>query len=1099
MSYTPDDVKERLKKEISIQRLAEARGIKLRRVGKELIGLCPFHDDRNPSLNIDPVKNVWSCKGACGEGGDVIRWVARTEGVSDGHAIALLKRDYAPSSGPVVKQSTVPKLPCPVTLGAEDRAVLLEVVRFYGETLRETVEAKRYLEKRGLKSAEMLERFHLGFSDRMLGPALPDRNRLAGAEVRGQLERLGIVRTSGHEHLRGSLVIPVMNLEGDVVQMYGRKINDNLRTGTDYHLYLPGPMRGVWNEEAFVASKEIILCESLIDALTFWCAGHRNVTASYGVNGFTKDHGAAFERHGTKRVYIAYDGDEAGNKAAVKLAVELIETGVECFRVEFPKGMDANEYALKVTPAARSLGVLLNRASWLGKGQRPASRVAVPEMVAPSVVAQPEIVAAAKEEQAAKEKMIEPAAAGPVIEAAEREQVVEEESIMAEIEAQSQSQIEAAAVAPVEAAPELSPAAIPDHVLPLAAVLPPVAAMPPQVANKLDVQTEVRGEDVMMWFGDREYRVRGLAANTSTALLKVNLRILGVNVHGDMALHVDTLDLNAARQRMAFSKQAAEELGIKEGIIAHDLGQVWMKLEELRDEQIKEALAPKEQAVKLTDEERGAAMELLRDPRLLERIVEDFARCGVVGEETNKLVGYIGVVSRHLRDPLAVIVQSSSAAGKSSLMDAVLAFVPEEQRVQYSAMTGQSLFYMGETNLKHKVLAIVEEAGAQRASYALKLLQSEGELTIASTGKDPVSGRHITHEYRVEGPVMIFLTTTAIDIDEELLNRCLVLTVNEDREQTQAIHRIQREAQTIEGLLRRKDRDDLLRLHRNAQRLLQPVSVVNPYALSLTFHDGQTRTRRDHTKYLTLIHAIALLHQHQRPRLTRDYKGKPFEYIEATLNDIAIANRLTAEVLGRSLDELPPQTRRLLLLVDAMVKAECKRQKIERTEYRFSRREVRAATGWGDTQLRLHLGRLEELEYLLAHRGGRGQSFVYELVFAVEGDGSRPAMPGLIDVETLGGHRYDGNLAGVKGGFAGLESENAGSTRGQNGGVAGGARGALSPMPIGVPASFYEDVLKITTAGDEAGKNHVVAVPPHRSNGSLNGNGHNAGVTTWPA
>ena len=81
----------------------------------------------------------------------------------------------------------------------------------------------------------------------------------------------------------------------------------------------------------------------------------------------------------------------------------------------------------------------------------------------------------------------------------------------------------------------------------------------------------------------------------------------------------------------------------------------------------------------------------------------------------------------------------------------------------------------------------------------MKLLQSEGELTIASTGKDPVSGKHVTHEYRVKGPVMIFLTTTAIDIDEELLNRCLVLTVNEDRAQTQAIHRLQRESQTSKG------------------------------------------------------------------------------------------------------------------------------------------------------------------------------------------------------------------------------------------------------------------------------------------------------------
>jgi hypothetical protein len=490
-------------------------------------------------------------------------------------------------------------------------------------------------------------------------------------------------------------------------------------------------------------------------------------------------------------------------------------------------------------------------------------------------------------------------------------------------------------------------------------------------------------------------------------------------------------------------------------------------------------------------------MELLRDPKLLDRIVEDFARCGMVGEETNKLVGYLGVVSRHLEAPLAVIVQSSSAAGKSSLMDAVLAFVPEEQRVQYSAMTGQSLFYMGETDLQHKVLAIVEEAGAQRASYALKLLQSEGELTIASTGKDPVSGRHITHEYRVKGPVMIFLTTTAIDIDEELLNRCLVLTVNEDRAQTQAIHRVQREAQTIEGLLRRRDRDDLLRLHRNAQRLLKPVSVVNPYARELTFLDGQTRTRRDHTKYLTLIRAVALLHQHQRPRRRVEHNGKTIEYIEVALDDIAVANRLTAEVLGRSLDELPPQTRRLLLLVDAMVAAECRRQRIERTEYRFTRREVRAATGWGDTQLRLHLGRLEELEYLLAHRGGRGQSFVYELVFSLEGDGSRPGMPGLIDVVTLGGCRYDGNLAGVKAGFAGLESENAGPKRGQNVGVAGGSRGDSSSMSIVVPGTFYEDALKNTTGGRADGP-PVVVVPSHPGNGSMNGAGH-ARAAQWPA
>jgi hypothetical protein len=548
--------------------------------------------------------------------------------------------------------------------------------------------------------------------------------------------------------------------------------------------------------------------------------------------------------------------------------------------------------------------------------------------------------------------------------------------------------------------------------------------------------------------------VRGLAKNLSYELLKVNVLVSSTNLRGEGGFHVDTLDLYSARQRTVFIKQASEELGIKEEIIHRDLGRVLLKLEELQDEQIKRALEPEEKQVQLSEEEYAEAIELLRSPRLLERIVADFERCGVVGEETNKLVGYLAAVSRLLDSPLAVMVQSSSAAGKSSLMEAVLAFVPEEQRIQYSAMTGQSLFYMGEQDLKHKVLAIAEEEGAARASYALKLLQSEGSLTIASTGKDPTTGRLITHEYRVEGPVMIFLTTTAIDIDEELLNRCMVLTVNESREQTQAIHRMQREAQTLEGLLRKREREELLKLHRNAQRLLKPVFVANPYARELTFLDSQTRTRRDHTKYLALIRSVALLHQYQRTKKTASYNGKPLEYIEVTLDDIAVANRLAHEALGRSLDELPPQTRSLLLLVDEMVTKVCEEQKIARSEYHFSRREVRQYTGWGDTQLRVHLSRLEQMEYLLVHRGGRGQSFVYELVFERQEDSSKPMLAGLIEVEKLKNCNYDVNLAGAR-------SQSAGATRPQSGPVAARLRGEESPATARETIALPLDLGKI--------------------------------------
>src|ERR1019366_2356502 len=293
----------------------------------------------------------------------------------------------------------------------------------------------------------------------------------------------------------------------------------------------------------------------------------------------------------------------------------------------------------------------------------------------------------------------------------------------------------------------------------------------------------------------------------------------------------------------------------------------------------------------MNEAEQIEALALLKSPELLARIVADFDACGLVGEATNKLAGYLAATSRKLDAPLAILVQSSTAAGKSSLMDAVLAFVPQEERIRYSAMTGQSLFYMGQTNLKHKILAIAEEEGASRASYALKLLQSEGELTIASTGKDAATGNLVTHEYRVEGPVMIFLTTTAIEIDEELLNRCLVLSVDKARAQTEAIHRLQRTRRTLDGLRAKQGKAHLIRLHQNAQRLLRPLAVVNPYADRLTFLSDKTRARRDHEKSLTLIHTIALLHQHQRLVKTMIDSGQAVEYVEVTADDIHEANR----------------------------------------------------------------------------------------------------------------------------------------------------------------------------------------------------------------
>ena len=555
---------------------------------------------------------------------------------------------------------------------------------------------------------------------------------------------------------------------------------------------------------------------------------------------------------------------------------------------------------------------------------------------------------------------------------------------------------------------------------------------------KLDIPTEISEHEVIITLDDRRYRVRGLSKNLSYDVLKVNL----LASKGD-AFHVDKLDLYSARQRGAYLKQMKVELSMRESLAKADLGRVLLKLEELQDEQIQAALAPKEETPRMTSEERQSALGYLKRPDLLAAIEEDLGRVGIVGEGVNKLLVYLAGISRKLEKPLAVLVQSSSSAGKSTLIDSVLSLMPEEERIQYSAMTGQSLFYMGERSLKHKILAISEEEGAEKALYALKLLQSEGKLSIASTGKDPQSGRLVTEEYHVEGPAAIVTTTTAIDIDEEFQNRCIVLGVDEGKAQTEAIHRAQREAETLRGMVATKEKAELRKLHQNLGRLIEPMLVVNPFAEYLSYPSHLTRTRRDHTKYLGLIRTIALLHQHQRPKKTCEVRGRQHGYIEVMLPDIEAANRLAHEVLGRRLEELPPQTVRLLGKIYDMAEGVCERLEMDLMDFRFSRRDIREYTGWGNTQLKMHLARLEDLEYLIVHQGTRGRMFLYELMWAGEGREGERFVMGLIPVDHLK-LAYDKKKSGVNGQKSGQTFEKSPPSRPQVGGVSGGGRGELS-------------------------------------------------------
>ncbi|MBD2821840.1 toprim domain-containing protein [Xenorhabdus sp. 42] len=939
MAHKPEPDLAHLKQSVSLLGLVRQQGRPLKKRGADYVLRCPFHAEKTPSMVITPAKNLYHCFG-CGAAGSVLDWIIQTEGVSLNAGIKRLRALAGlPEMDNAVNTSSLAATPQPrqklADLDDDGQALLRQVVEFYHQNLLESPEAAEWLAKRGLNHPELVSHFKLGYAGNhgIGGSAglLPSKSSKEGQQLRDKLAGLGVLRASTRQdHFRGCVVVPVLGWaesanvanRGRVLQLYGRRTQPDYKVLKDSpkHLYLPSPLAGVWNEAAMQASAEIILCEALIDAMTFWCAGFRHVIAAYGVNGFGREHLDALQYHGVKRVLIAFDRDEAGDRGAEQVAADLLEVGIEAWRVQFPPGMDANDYALKSGNAEHALGLALQQAVWLGQGNAPGA-VFSHELPATSAVTE--------KPHSANEGRTSSLAAQPVLD-----------------------------VAPVPC------------------------------------ERTAAGE-LLMKSGPRVWRVRGMKPSPVPDVMKVNVQ---VRDETSGLFHVDTLDMYHARHRQNYISTAAQELECELSVIKREAGRVLLMLEQQQDaQQQAEAEVSGSTAVTVSAEEEADALALLKSPDLAARIVSDMAACGVVGESTNLLTGYLAAVSRKLDKPLAVLIQSSSAAGKSSLMDAVLNLMPDEERIQYSAMTGQSLYYLGETSLQHKILAIAEEEGVRQAAYALKLLQSDGELKIASTGKNEQSGELVTREYKVQGPVMLMLTTTAIDVDEELLNRCLVLTVNESREQTQAIHAMQRHRQTLEGLLADSEKGYLTQLHQNAQRLLRPLKVVNPYAHQLTFLSDKTRMRRDHMKYLTLIQAIALLHQYQREVKKANHRGQVIEYIEVIQDDIVLANQLAHEVLGRTLDEMPPQTRKLLLLIQDMVREQAQRQHCQPNEIRFTRRDIRDFTHWSDSQLKNHCQRLTEMEYLLLHGGSRGHLLRYELLWDGEDNGAAH-LCGLLDV-----------------------------------------------------------------------------------------------------
>jgi hypothetical protein len=763
-----------------------------------------------------------------------------------------------------------PEITTPPRAVAPERAALLleRAVAIYEKKLTPSSTGGIFLLKWGIVEQMLWSRYRIGYSDGKLADLLPK----AGV-IWDELKGLGILLSDGQERFSECVIFPVSDPEGNLVTIGGCRLDGP----AENFIWLPGRPVGLWNAAALKSYGELIVVQSILEALSVQMAGFQNVV-SVALGGPSTDEVATLSSYGMQRITLVANEEEEDEPQKHNLLKRL--SAFKCRTCRLPGRHRCNSYLL--AHGAKALGEILSNLHH----QAPRCQSGT------------------------------------------------------------------------SATPGLQP-------------------VPGGFAVVL---------------GLRRYQIHGLEKGPRK--LKATLRAEYAG-----KLHVDTLDFYGARWRRQLVQDLTRTFGQPADEIEADVTRLMALCEE--QPELNSLIPSPSEAESMRPEARAEAEAFGKDPHLLENILVDFERCGLLGEKANKLLCYLASVSRKMDKPLSVLILSSSGAGKTTLQDTALAFCPPEDLVKLTSISGKALFYKEGGSLKHKVLALEEGDGVEEAMYALRNLISAGELVTEATIRDTTSGRLKTMENRVEGPAAVFLTTTRPEIDPETKSRFFVTSVDESRLQTQAILVFQRQRQTLAGLGEGAQLASILQKHRDFQRLLKPIAVINPYADQLSYGDDRLQSRRDQPKYLTLIKAVAFLRQMQKTQKVWSAGGVERPYIEVDRQDIALANELAGEILGHSLDELCRPAYDLLNLLATMAKGEKGTCAGATNPDSFTRREIREFTGWSNARVHRHLQELIELEFVLLERGRNGVQHRYRLAYEGQGQDGRRFMLGLRPVNQL--------------------------------------------------------------------------------------------------
>jgi predicted transcriptional regulator len=430
------------------------------------------------------------------------------------------------------------------------------------------------------------------------------------------------------------------------------------------------------------------------------------------------------------------------------------------------------------------------------------------------------------------------------------------------------------------------------------------------------------------------------------------------------------IDLYNDVQVEKLTRKTAERLEIGTTHIAKAVAELTNQLEQYRLMQIEaqqKRETEKKQKKILSPEQRAQAENFLKAPDLMERTKQAIAQSGVIGEAENALRMLLIFTTRKRESPLHIISLGASGTGKTYLQEKISELIPEEDKIEITTLSDNAFYYFERNELSNKLILIEDYDGVLSVLYPIRELKSKQKITKTVTIKDPRGNTRTIH-LTVEGPVCVAGCTTRESIYEDNANRSFLIFLDESAAQDERIMQYQRKRSA--GKINTDEEKQIKELMQNCQRILEPITVINPYAELLKLPNEVLKPRRTNSHYLQFIEAITFYHQLQRQQKADESTGEV--YIETTIEDIAEAGKLIKEILLRKSDDITGACRNYFELLKAQLQKE--------KQSNFTNKEVRSWLRMPLSTVKRHNLELMNCGYLKLAESKKQKGYRYEIV-----------------------------------------------------------------------------------------------------------------------